>query len=182
MRNVVLYIAMSLDGYIADPGGGVSWLQGHGPEDNDMGSYPEFIETVDTVILGYRTYHQLVTELSPGNWNYQGMTSYVMTHRKMDSADEIFFTDESIPDLVNRLKDQVGKDIWICGGADIVNQLMEENLIDRYHITVIPIVLGDGIRLFRGHEKQIALDLVSTQRYHGMVDIVYKKSSQIVNK
>lgn len=178
MRTVVLYIAMSLDGYIADSNGGVNWLGGDGSEPNNPGSFPTFINTVDTVILGYKTYHQIVTELSPGNWFYKGKTSYVHTHRQKESTDEIVFTGEHPADLVNRLKKQQGENIWICGGASIVNPLIEQDLVDRYHITVIPTILGDGVPLFEKHKTTHLLRLVSAQPNNGMIDLVYEKRMQ----
>lgn len=65
MRKVILYIAMSLDGYIADENGGVSWLSGQDPAGESEGTYPEFVRGIDTVVMGWETYHQVVTELSP---------------------------------------------------------------------------------------------------------------------
>ena len=65
MRKISLYIAMSLDGYIADNKGGVNWLKGQDENDNTNKSYSEFIEKIDTIIMGWDTYHQFVTELSP---------------------------------------------------------------------------------------------------------------------
>ena len=65
MRKIVLYIAMSLDGYIADANGGVSWLRGQDPDSESEGSYPEFVRDIDTVVMGWETYHQVITELSP---------------------------------------------------------------------------------------------------------------------
>ena len=70
MRDTTLFIAMSLDGYIADKDGKVDWLSGHTPDADDMTSYSEFIKDIDTVVMGYNTYHQIVTELSPGDWPY----------------------------------------------------------------------------------------------------------------
>ncbi len=72
MRKTILYIAMSLDGYIADRDGGVAWLAGDGSSPDHPGSYPRFYESIDTVILGYATYRQIVTELFPDGWIYQG--------------------------------------------------------------------------------------------------------------
>ena len=80
MRKAVLYIALSLDGFIADSAGGVGWLHGHDPA-LEEGSYGEFAATVDTVIMGRRTYDQVRGELSPGAWPYEGMDCYVLTHR-----------------------------------------------------------------------------------------------------
>lgn len=175
MKKVVLYIAMSLDGYIADKDGGVAWLMGDGSDESNQGSYPEFIETVDTVIMGYSTYHQVVTELSPERWVYPGKTSFVLTHKKLASSEEIIFTDESLKTLITRLKSEPGKDIWICGGASIVNQLMDSDLIERYWMTVIPTILGYGVRLFGNHDKAIPLKLISTQTHNGMTDLVYER-------
>lgn len=175
MRKVVLYIGMSLDGFIADKNGGVDWLQGHDKDSEEMGSYDKFIKSIDTVILGYSTYDQVVTELSPDNWVYSGMKSYVLTHRQIKSTDEIEFTNNDISELINELKEQEGKDIWICGGASIVNQLVKLDLIDRYHITIIPTILGDGIRLFNKDNSEIKLRLIDSETYNGMTDLIYER-------
>jgi len=128
---VVLFIAMSLDGYIADINGGTGWLEGQISGENDMVSYEEFIQNVDTVIMGANTYQLLVTELSPNEWAYSDFTSYIITHAQKKSTDKIRFTDECPCQLVNRLKNEIGKDIWICGGASIVKQLMQADLIEQ---------------------------------------------------
>lgn len=175
MRKVILYIAMSLDGYIADPKGGVEWLGGQDAASEDMGSYPEFIQTVDTVIMGWKTYHQVTTELSPDKWIYSGMKSYIITHQKLTVTEEIECTEQPLEELIADLKKQEGKHIWICGGASIAGQLIEKNLIDRYHITVMPTLLGDGIRLFEKSHKELKLKLIGTQSYNGMTDLIYER-------
>ncbi len=175
MRKVISYIAMSLDGYIADRNGKVDWLNGDGSGDSNMGSYNDFIKTVDTVILGYTTYKQIITELSPDNWVYAGKKSYVLTHQEYHSDnDDIFFTDENVKSLIKKLKKQDGKDIWICGGANVLNQFMEADLIDKYTFSVIPVILGDGVRLFQYATEQ-KLKLTSTRSYNGIVDLNYEK-------
>lgn len=173
MRKIVIYISMSLDGYVADKNGGIGFLCGDGSDPNHAGSYPSFIETVDTVILGYTTYHQIVTELSPDEWVYKGKTTYVLTSKSIESTENIIFVNTDINDLLNTLKNTEGKDIWICGGASIVNQTL--NMADKYCITVIPTILGDGIPLFTKHQNELALSLVSSTQYNGMVDLVYEK-------
>lgn len=117
MRKVTLYIAMSLDGYIADRHGGVDWLCGSAADD---GSYESFAADIDTVIMGRRTYEQITTELSPGVWPYEGMDCYVLTRRHFEPEPGVVFTDESPGALIARLTALPGKGIWIwrrrCNG------------------------------------------------------------------
>lgn len=173
MRRVSLFIAMSLDGYIADREGGVGWLEGQGDDQENMDSYAVFVRDIDTILMGWNTYHQIVTELSPDEWIYGDFMTYVITHNEHSSSEKIRFTDETPVDLVKRLREEAGKDIWICGGASLVQQLVNEDLIDCYYITVIPTLLGGGIRLFGKAGHEIRLRLLRTQSYNGMTDLVY---------
>lgn len=178
MRKVLLYIAMSLDGYLAAEDGSVDWLVGENPQEPNMGSYPKFIQSVDTVIMGYRTYHQIVTELMPGRWPYAGKTVYVLTHRVCSPVTGVHFVNMEMEALLNEIRCQDGKDIWICGGADIIAQCVKKNIINRFCITVIPYVLGKGIRLFPELDQSVSLKFISTEVYNGMVDLVYEPRNQ----
>ncbi|MDE6167353.1 MAG: dihydrofolate reductase family protein [Acetatifactor sp.] len=175
MRRVILFIAMSLDGYIADSEGKVGWLGGQGNDEEMIDTYSEFVANVDTVVMGWNTYDQIITELSPKEWVYSGLESYVVTHRDCPSTELVRFTGEEPCSLIRKLKKEAGKGIWICGGADIVRQLMTEDLIDMYYVSVIPMLLGKGIRLFGGSGKEIPLRLVKTQSYDGITDLVYER-------
>lgn len=178
MRKVILFIAMSLDGFIADKNGSVDWLGGQDADGEMVDTYSVFVEHVDTVIMGWSTYHQIMTELSPDEWVYQDLLSYVVTHRERPSTEMVRFTDEDPCKLVKGLKQTDGKGIWICGGASIVQQLMKEDLIDFYYISIIPTVLGGGIRLFGSTEKEIPLRLIRTQSYNGITELVYKRREE----
>ncbi len=174
MREVVLYIAMSLDGYIADSEGGVAWLSGDGSQSDNEGTYAKFYDTIDTIILGYTTYHQVLTELSPDAWVYEGKKCYVVTHRQALSNPNVEFTAENLDALISRLKSTEGRDIWICGGAKIANQLINKGLIDRYHIAVIPTILGGGTRLFEDGVVTTELCLIATESYNGITELTYR--------
>lgn len=121
-RKTVLYIGMSLDGFIADRDGGVDWMEAAASGTGDDG-YSTFLQTVDTIVMGHTTYCQIVTGLSRGKWPYDGLQAYVITHRN-GGSDQIRFTCQEPAALISRLKKESGKDIWICGGADIANQLI----------------------------------------------------------
>ena len=175
MRKVVLFIAMSLDGYIADRNGGVAWLNGHGDDNQNRDTYTEFAQDIDTVLMGWNTYHQVVTELSPQQWVYNKFTTYVLTHKTCSSSQQIYFTNENPVLLLERLKQEAGKDIWICGGANLVKQLVSENMIDKYYISVIPTLLGNGVRLFGDMDREIKLKLCQTQTYNGITDLIYMR-------
>lgn len=86
MRKVSLFIAVSLDGYIADADGKVDWLEGQESTGAESESYDNFIKDIDTVIMGWNTYNQIITELSPDEWVYSGLNTYVITHKEMKSG------------------------------------------------------------------------------------------------
>lgn len=175
MRKAVLFIAMSLDGYIADSNGGIDWLTGQGDDDANIDVYSEFVKDIDTILMGWKTYYQVTTELSPDEWIYSNFTTYVVTHHDMSSTEHINFINENPADLLKRIKSETGKDIWICGGANLVGQLMKDDLIDQFYISVIPTLLGSGIRLFENVDKEIKLKLLKTQTYNGITDLVYTR-------
>ena len=175
MRETVLFIAMSLDGYIADSSGGVAWLHGQDEALGDGGVYEAFVRDVDVVLMGWKTYRQIVTELSPDAWVYEGMTTYVFTHRALPSTAAVRFTDEPPAALVRRLRAEEGGRIWVCGGAALAQQLMREGLIDRYDLSVIPTILGAGVPLFGGAQDARRLRLLDARADNGIVRLIYAR-------
>ncbi len=173
MRKVILYIAMSIDGYIADKDGGIGWLTGDGSSSSSLESYSDFYQTIDTVIMGYTTYNQIVTELSPDKWVYENKECYVITNRQLPSKKGITFTAESLTNLVARLKQNKGENIWICGGASIAKTLIDADMIDNYRISIIPTILGSGTLLFGNRDEQLRLKLISTKEENGIVELNY---------
>lgn len=173
MRKVILFIAMSLDGYIADQYGKVDWLAGQDRQKDTIDTFEEFVKNIDTVIMGWKTYHQIITELSPEHWVYPNLKSYVVTHQQVTSTQNIIFTSEKPQDIVSKLKQKQGKDIWICGGSQMIQPLLKSQLIDEYYITVIPILLGSGIRLFQSEYYSVPLKLIHYRENNGMMELVY---------
>lgn len=175
MRKVILYIAMSLDGYVADKEGGIDWLEGQEVDSNMPETYNKLMERIDTVILGYNTYNQVINELSPDVWPYEGMKSYIFTSRDVEETSEIKKADKPLVEFIKYLKNEEGKDIWICGGASIANQLIKNDMIDRYQISILPIILGSGIKLFNEDLNIIKLQLMNTDVVNGITELTYER-------
>lgn len=174
-RRVHLYIATSVDGYIAKSNGRLGWLEGEDPHcDSDYG-YSNHIKNIDTVIMGMTTYTQIVEELSPNNWPYKDMMTYVFTHKEYFDKENIKFISSHVEEFITTLKAQDGKYIWICGGADIVNQCLKCKLIDEIHLTIIPVILGSGIRLFGNDNPLQLLKLEETMQVNGVINVRYTK-------
>ena len=172
MRKIILYLAMSLDGFLADAEGGVGWLGGEDPAYEGDYGYGAFYQTVDTLVMGWRTYRQVTTQLSPGAWPYAGKTSYVLTHRRLPDTREIRFTAGPPLALLERLRREDGGGVWICGGAEVVRQALP--LVDELHLSVMPRLLGGGIRLFPEGEA-VPLHLASVRQENGVLLCVYTK-------
>ena len=174
-RKVILYISQSLDGFIADNTGRVDWIIGNNKEYISDYGYESFIKNIDTVILGANTYKQIKNELSPDKWVYEDLQSYVFTNEKSKNTENIKFVNMNIEELIERLKQEKGKNIWICGGANLVNQCLKNDLIDEYQITTVPVILENGIRLFEKNGKKIKLELKEIKEENGLVIGRYTK-------
>ena len=174
-RSIILYIAMSLDGYIARNNGAVDWLSGHNDDTNVDNGYDEFYKTIDTIVMGRITYEQVINELSPGVWVYEGKKCYVANTKKCESYNKVEFISKDIAGYIKNLKKQQGKDIWIVGGAKLIDQFIKQDIIDKYIITVIPTILGEGIPLFLKENPETKLRLIETKIVDGMVELTYIK-------
>lgn len=172
MRKLVLYMGVSLDGFVADTVGGVEWMVGDGTDPNHQGSYPAFLESVDTIVMGRRTYDQVRYDLSPSSWPYPDHQTYVWSKRPLEEGAKGLLLPEDWQSFLAQTKREQGKDIWLCGGADLAQQALRAGLVDRIYLTMIPCLLGQGIALF-GSNFSSRLTLVATTSYNGMVDLVY---------
>ena len=174
MGKVVLYISLSLDGYIADMDGGVDWLGGEDADCQGDYGYGEFWSSVGAVVMGRRTYRQVRWELSPEAWPYEGKVVYVLTHQaEADAPEGVRFISGPSAQLLRQLREQTNGTVWVCGGADVVEQCLPE--IEEFHLTVMPVLLGDGIPLFRPGRERIPLTLAALRRENGVVDCVYTR-------
>jgi len=171
-RKIILFIAMSLDGFIAKPDGDICFLSMVEKEGEDY-SYTAFMESIDTVILGRKTYDK-VSSMVP-EWDYGDRCIYVLTRTPRPDSGKIKFYSGDLTELATSLKGRNGKNIFCDGGAETVQQLLQENLIDEIIVSIIPILLGDGISLFKTRLQEKKLQLINSKSFEkGLVQLHYK--------
>ena len=170
MRKVKLYIATSIDAYIAGPNGEIDWLFTEG----EFG-YNAFMETIDTTLMGNETY-KLIKGFS--DFPYKNQVNYVFTRNpNATEAPYVQFISSDIVAFVKALKQQEGKDIFLVGGGQINAILLEAGLIDELQVFVHPIILGKGIPMFQPTEKPYGWQFVETKSYEqGLVELHYVKA------
>lgn len=172
-RKVILYIATSLDGYIAQLNDDLSFLSIVEQEGQDYG-YADFLRTVDAVIVGRKTYDKVI---SMGfDFPHTDKDTYIITRTPRKNIGSLKFYTDSLKPLVQKLKSENGKNIYCDGGAEIVNELLKDNLIDEFIISVIPILIGNGTRLFKDGRPEQKLELVSVKSFDkGLTQLHYKR-------
>lgn len=170
MRKVSLFIASSLDGFIARADGSVDWLF----TDQDYG-YGEFYDGVETLLMGRKTYDQC---LSFGDYPYPGKRAYVFSSRPLSwSNDDIEAVSGDAAEFIADLRRQEGGTVWLVGGSALISTCLKHNLIDEFVVSVHPIILGHGIPLFSGSDLSHRLKLESTRAFDtGLVQLRYRSN------
>lgn len=167
MTKILVYIATSLDGFVARENGNIDWL----PESSES-SYDSFYNSIDTVIMGKTTYEQVLTH---GEYPYRDKKSFVFTITRKNHDNNVEF----VSDIGKFVKDGfpgAGKNIWLVGGPKIIASFLKMGAVDEIIITVIPVLLGRGISLFENIENEKKIELVKTEKYDQLVDLHYKIS------
>ena len=165
---------MSLDGYIAKPNEDLSFLSIVQKEGEDYG-YTDFVSTVDTVILGRKTYDWVMKEV--GEFPHADKNAYIITRTSRPTIGKTTFYSGDLTELVRKLKGEKGKNVFCDGGAEIVNELLKNDLLDEIIISVIPILVGNGTRLFKDNRPEQKLKLVNVKTFDtGLTQLHYKRA------
>lgn len=164
---------MSLDGYLATKEDDLSWLSVVEKEGEDYG-YAAFNATIDTYIVGRKTY-DVVLQLTGGIFpQAETYDCYVITREKRVKENGVTFYNGDLESLIHSLKSKPGKDIYCDGGGQIVQLLLQKDLIDEFVISVIPILLGSGKRLFLGDTPRLNLKAQAPKYFDtGLVQLHY---------
>jgi dihydrofolate reductase len=175
MRKLSLFIATSLDGYIARPNDDLSFLKIVEKEGEDYG-YAEFTATIDTIIIGRKTYDFVLKEIGASHYDNGKRDIYVITRTERPQIGKTIFYTGKINALVKRLKSEKGKNIYCDGGAEVINELLKNDLIDELIISVVPVLLGGGTRLFKDGRPEQILEFIEVKTFEtGLTQLYYKR-------
>ena len=170
MRKIILFIASSLDSFIATPSGEVDWLF----TDKDYG-FSDFFAAVDTVLIGRKTYDQSLTfEADP----YPGKSVYVFSRSHPPATKGlVHYVQDGFPKLIQTLRTSPGKDIWLVGGAELTKLFLEHDWIDEIVLSIHPLLLGEGIPLFPPQAMPLKrFQLEDVQSFEsGLVQLCYAR-------
>ena len=175
MRRVILYIAMSLDGFIAGPNDDLSFLHEYDGHELVKKSYDDFIAHVDTILLGRKTYDWVIKNAE--DWPYEGFNTYVFTHHPVEIKHGVM-TNQQPKDVLLELKQKPGKDIFLIGGGKLVQSMLEDDLVDEMIIAIIPQLLGFGTKLFEGNKS--SWNVTNLEEEKGLVFITYTRKNGLV--
>ena len=164
MRKVILEVSVSLDGFIEGPGGDLDWLR-LDPEPCDV---ERFLSDFDTLFFGRKAYERVAFPIVPEGelWHPDmnlfrlgGIRKYVFSRTRRHVEGNAMVIREDLASEVLRIRAEDGKDIRLCGGADILNVFSDLDLIDRYHLRVHPVLLKEGKPLFQesGYRPELKL-------------------------
>ena len=173
MRKVTFGGGTSLDNYLARPDHSVDWLL-WGKEAAAVTA--DYWKTIDTVLMGRKTY-EVASGMGTGNaGGYPGMTTYVFSRTLPAGADgSVTVVSDDAAEFVRGLKDQAGKDICLMGGGELAKSLFEADLIDEVGFNIHPVLLGAGIPLFHPMSRQIDLELRECRPFkNGCVYVLYR--------
>jgi len=169
-REILVFIAGSLDGFIAKENDDLQWLEEtEGEGDN---GYGDMYQTIDTVIMGKRTYDYILEHIKP--FPYPDKKCYVFSTTQTGENEHVTFIQEDVITFTQRLKEQEGTKIWMVGGGNLLDAFLQERLIDEWIITITPHLLGSGIPLFKSPRPFENLRLLETKRYGQMVQLHYE--------
>ena len=170
--EVIYYVAASLDGCIGPPDGSVTWLSPFEGGSEDYG-YAHFFASVDSVLLGRKTYEQSLTF---SQWPYKGKRCWVFSRHKPKATPGVAVTQDSPAKVIHELKAQGLRRAWLVGGGELAGAFRAEGLIKEYIVSVVPIILGAGVRMFGEDGSPERLTLVESQRYpSGIIQLRYVK-------
>ena len=172
-RKVIVHIAASADGYIASPDGDLEWLTSRFKPKGFYG-IGSFMKSIDTMVFGRKTYDASVRMGA----KFDSIGRYVVFSHRAPPAGAppgVEFVNGAIGPFVSRLRKQPGKDIWLMGGGELIASFLDEDAIDEFVVSVVPVFIGDGIPLIARRHRHVPLGLDSVERFEdGVAQLRYQ--------
>jgi dihydrofolate reductase len=179
--RVTIHMVASLDGFIARKDGGVDWLEiadeYPGGDNLDPGFVEAFLKTIDCYVMGSRTYETALQFEAQGfGWAYGDRPTFVLTRRELPRTREtVEFYSGDLARLVNERLRPKYEAIWFVGGGEVSGECLRLGLADEVRYSIVPIVIGDGIRFFEGLDRDVPLHLAELKAYKsGIVELRYE--------
>jgi len=171
-RKVIVHIGTSADGYIARADGDLEWLTSR-PAPEGFYGMNAFMQSVDTKVIGRKTFE---VSLRMGAKFDSKDRTIVFSHHPppADAPPGVEFVSEPIGPFVRRLREEPGKDLWLMGGGELIASFLDENAVDEFVVSVVPVFIGDGIPLIARRHRHVPLELQSVERFEdGLVQLRY---------
>jgi dihydrofolate reductase len=179
--RVTIHMAASLDGFIARRDGRVDWLETSDEFDGGTTMEPGFVEaflkTIDCYVMGSRTYETALRFASQGfGWAYGSKPTFVLTSRELPRIrDTVQFHAGDLASFVNERLRPTFSSIWVVGGGAVCAECLRLGLADEIRYSILPVVIGDGIKFFESLDRDVALHLAEVKAYKsGMVELRYE--------
>jgi len=178
-RKVIVHIAASADGYIARPDGDLEWLTSR-PAPKGFYGMNAFMKSIDTMVLGRKTYEAGLR--LGGTFDPKSRTIVFSRHAPPpDVPPGVEFVNEAVGPFASRLREQPGKNIWLMGGGELIASFLDEQAIDEFVVSVVPVFIGDGIPLIARRHRHVPLELLSTERFDdGLVQLHYRVQNDAI--
>ncbi|MGL5694660.1 MAG: dihydrofolate reductase family protein [Peptostreptococcaceae bacterium] len=172
--KIILNLAISLDGYIADEDGGYNWIAGDGNSTlntENKWDYAEFLEDIDVIVMGKNCYNQNFHK------DFKGKDVYIATSENIVNYENYHFIKDDICKTISDLKN-AGKNIFLFGGGILIDHFIKADIIDEYILGVIPTILGRGRKLFLESNPKIDLSLKYYSVEDGVIIMKYSKRDE----
>jgi len=169
--KVTIHMAASLDGFIARLDGSTDWMETpdefEGGESLDPEFVQGFLKSIDCYVMGSRTYETALAFDAKGlGWAYGDKPVFVLTTRTLPRPrDTVEFVSGDLTQLVNEKLKPNFRNIWIAGGGAVAGEVLRRGLADEVRYSILPVLIGDGIRFFEGLDRDIALHLLEIRAY-----------------
>jgi dihydrofolate reductase len=190
MGKIVLDLAVTLDGYISGPNGEIDWLVKDG--EKDFGEIlAEILHGIDAIFYGrlsydlwghYQPEENASSKLKESYKLLHSKTKYVFSKTRKSDDSKAIYINSNIKENILGIQQKVDGDIWLYGGGKLITSIMNLGLVDIYRLAVHPVIIGEGIPLFKGIKERIGLKLIDTvQSKSGVILLTYAANSNQIS-